>query len=195
MLELLFKLLNETQKDNILESVFHAIGHNNEHLTAEQIAILTTFKDQENTNVKHGLISALSGLDELKAIRTLIEFTNDKISSIRNWATFGISTRIEVNNIEIINALWNRVDDIDQETRYEAITGLVNRNDSRVKDVIFRELEHQEYGTLLFEAIQTLKDKDFLPLLEMNLKNAENDTNINNGWRFALEGTIKELKK
>jgi hypothetical protein len=194
VIELFFELLNKPQSDTILMSVLYGIGHNNESLTDNQIAILTVFKTNNNNDVKHGLISALSGLDNSRAIQALVEFTEDKIASIRSWSTFAIGTRIEVNNVEISNALWNRINDSDEETKFEAISGLANRRDSRVKGIIFRELKKESYGSLLFEAILTLNDKDFLPLLEANLKISQNENNVNNGWRYALQGAIEELK-
>ncbi len=194
--ELHFELLEKEQSDNVLKSIFHGIGHNNDELSKKQISKLVEFKTIKNTDIKHALISALSGLDNSDAINTLIEFTEHKTSTIRNWATFGIGTLIESDNIEIRNALWKRTGDTDFETKSEAIVGLANRKDEKIKYVIKSELENGDYGTLLFEAILTLDDKDFLPLLIKNLEMAKKDKDdIANGWVLALEGAISELKK
>ncbi len=194
--ELLFELLEKNQPENVLKSIFHGIGHNNDELSNKQISKLIEFKDLENIDVKHALISAISGIENLKAINVLIDFTKDKASSIRNWATFGIGNLIDSDNTDIRNALWDRVNDNDFETKSEAIVGLANRKDKRIKDIIISELENGDYGTLLFEAILTIKDKDFLPLLNRNLEIAKKDKDdIKNGWVLALEGTIDELKK
>ncbi|WP_405377574.1 hypothetical protein [Nonlabens sp. Asnod3-A02] len=194
--ELHFELLKEIQSDKVLKSIFHGIGHNNDELNEKQISKLVEFKTIKNTDIKHALISALSGLENSNAINTLIEFTEHKTSTIRNWATFGIGTLIESDNREIRNALWKRIDDTDFETKSEAIVGLANRKDEKIKGVIKSELKNGDYGTLLFEAILTLDDKDFLPLLIENLEIVKKDKNdIANGWVLALEGTISELKK
>jgi len=191
-----FELLEEIQSDKVLKSIFHGIGHNNDELNEKQISKLVEFKTVKNTDIKHALISALSGIQNSKAINVLIDFTKDKTSSIRNWATFGIGTLIESDNLDIRNALWNRVNDDDFETKSEAIVGLANRKDKRIKNIIISELENGDYGTLLSEAILTIKDKDFLPLLNRNVEIAKKDKDdIKNGWVLALEGTIDELKK
>ncbi|WP_299887152.1 hypothetical protein [uncultured Lacinutrix sp.] len=194
--ELHFKLLEKTQSDNVLKSIFHGIGHNNDELNDKQVSKLVEFQNVKNIDVKHALISALSGIEHSKAINVLIIFMKDKVSSIRNWATFGIGSLIESDNKEIRNALWNRVTDNHFETKSEAIVGLANRKDKQIKNIIISELKKGDYGTLLFEAILTIKDKDFLPLLNSNLEIAKKDKNdIKNGWVLALEETINELKK
>ncbi len=194
--DLHFELLEKNQTEKVLESIFHGIGHNNDELNDNQISKLIEFKDEKNIDVKHALISALSGIENSKSINVLINLTKDKNSSIRNWATFGIGNLIETDNNDIRNALWNRVKDKDFETKSEAIVGLANRRDKRIKDIILSELKNGDYGTLLLESILKLNDKEFLPLLNENLKIAKNDEDdIKNGWVLALKETIEELKK
>ena len=117
------------------------------------------------------------------------------MSHIRNWATFGLGTQIERNNKNIRETLWNRVNDKHQETKLEAIVGLAKRKDNRVNEIIKREIIDGEYGTLLFEAILEIKDKEFLPLLKQNLKNIKDDKNINPEWEKDLKNCINELIK
>lgn len=141
------------------------------------------------------MIFALLGINNLKSIHVLIDFTRDRNSYIRNWAIFGIGNLTEVDNVEIRTALWNRVKDNDFETKSEAILGLAKRKDERIKNVILSELKNENYGTLLFEAILIIKDDDFLPCLNKNLKIAKNDNDdIKNGWVLAIEETIEQLK-
>jgi len=195
-IELHFDLLEKAQTNNILRSIFHGIGHNNEELTDKQISKLLEFKNIKTESLKHALISALSGIENMNAIEALIHFSEDKSSSIRNWATFGIGSLIELDNTEIRNALWNRVRDHDFDTKSEAIVGLANRKDKRVKQIIMNELENESYGTLLLEAIVTINDQDFLPLLDRKLEIAkQSKEDIKNGWVLALSETINELKK
>lgn len=106
------------------------------------------------------------GIDNINAIETLIKLSSDKLSHIRNWATFGLGTQIERNNKTIREALWARVNDKHQETKLEAIVGLAKRKDKRVNDIIKREIIGGEYGILLFEAIIETQNKEFLPLLK-----------------------------
>ncbi len=194
--DLYFKLLNNENNPKVISAILSSISHNNENLSKKQISKLIEFKDHDNLNVRFDLTLAISCLENETAIKTLIELSNDKVSDIRNWAVFGLGTQIENDSEEIRTALWNRVNDNHFETKSEAIVGLANRKDKRIKDVIISELKNGDYGSLLLEAIQTINDKDFLPLLNRNLEIAKKDKDdIKNGWVIALEGTIDELKK
>tara|TARA_R110002051_G_scaffold324862_2_gene424204 strand:- start:11 stop:823 length:813 start_codon:yes stop_codon:yes gene_type:complete len=192
-IKLYFELLEEKQNDDVLFSLFFGISHNNEKLTNNQVLQLIKFKNSKNNDVRYSLVSAISGVDNPKAIETLIELSEDNFSSIRNWATFGIGTLCEKNNDRIIQALWNRIKDKHQETKLEAIVGLANRNQVAIKEQIIEELKSGEYGTLLFDAIETLMDKDFIPYLENNLKSAENDSGIKEEWIADLKQCLNKL--
>lgn len=177
----------------MLFSIFYGISHNNENLTKKRVLKLIEFKNSKNNDVRYSLVSALSGIENPKAIETLIELSEDKYSSIRNWATFGIGTLSEQNNDQIINALWKRTKDKHQETKLEAIVGLVNRNEVKIKEQMIKELKTGEYGILLFEAIETLNDKDLIPYLESNLKSTKNNNGIKEEWIADLKQCIKKL--
>jgi hypothetical protein len=192
-IKLYFNLLEENQNDDVLFSLFFGISHNNEKLTNNQVLQLIKFKNSKNNDIRYSLVSAISGVDNPKAIETLIELSEDNYSSIRNWATFGIGTLCEQNNDLIVKALWNRIKDKHQETKLEAIVGLANRKQVAVKEQIIEELKSGEYGTLLFDAIETLKDKDFIPHLENNLKSAKNDSGIKEEWIVDLKQCLNKL--
>ena len=194
--ELYFNLLENEKSPKVISAILSSISHNNENIKENQISKLIEYKNHSYSNVRFELTLAISCLENESAIKTLIELSNDKDSDIRNWAIFGLGTQIENDTEEIRTALWNRINDSNFETKSEAIVGLANRNDNRIKEVIISELKNGDYGSLLFEAILKLNDKAFLPLLNENLKIAENDSDdIKNGWNLALEETIKELKK
>lgn len=194
--DLYFKLLEHVKSPKLISAILSSISHNNENLNEYQISKLIEYKTHKFAAVRFQLTLAISCLDDNTAIKTLIELSNDKNSDIRNWATFGLGTQIENDNEHIRNALWNRINDSDFETKLEAIVGLANRMDKRIKKIIISELVKGDYGTLLFESILKLNDKEFLPYLNENLKIAyKNNDDIKNGWALALEETIKELKK
>jgi HEAT repeat protein len=193
-LKLYFELLKVEKDPEVLMYLLFSIGHNNDKLTKEQIEIICSFSNYENKMVKEGLVSALGFIDNLEVIEVLINLSNDKSNYIRNWATFYIGQGAR-NNKNIREALWQRVNDKHQETKLEAISGLAKRKDKRVVEVIKRELLEGEYGTLLFEAIVETGDKQFLPLLQQNLKSSKGDNTINNKWLKELKECIKELTK
>lgn len=194
-LKIYFDLFEAETDPDVLMSLLYSIGHNNDKLDNEQIEKICLFIDIENSWVKEGLVSALLGIDNLNAIETLIKLSSDKLSHIRNWATFGLGTQIERNNKTIREALWERVNDKHQETKLEAIVGLAKRKDKRVSDIIKREIIGGEYGTLLFEAIIETQDKEFLPLLKQNLRTIKDDKTINPEWKKDLKNCIDELTK
>ncbi len=193
-IKLYFDILEKEKDCNVLTSLFYAIGHNNESLNQKQIKKLIAFQTNENSSVRQGLVSSLLGLDNNQAIDTLIDLSNDKVPSIRNWATFGIGSQIETDNDKIRKALWNRIDDKNQDTKLEAIVGLAHRNEIKVREVIKHELTDGEYGTLLFEAIELLDCVEFIPLLKNNLITGRSDSGINPNWLKDLEILIDKLE-
>lgn len=193
-LKLYFDLLNIEIDSKVLMSLLYSIGHNNNKLNKTQIEKLCTFSDNDNYWVKEGLVSALGFVNDLNSINVLIKLSTDKLSHIRDWATFYIG-QSERNNKTIREALWARIKDKHQDTRFEAIVGLAKRKDSRINEIIKKELLEGEHGTLLFEAIIETGDKQFLPLLRQNLKSSKDDKTINSEWLKDLKECIKELTK
>lgn len=192
-INLYFDLLENEQSDDVLFALFFGISHNNENLTKKQVSKLVEFKDSKNTDVRYSLVSALSGIANPKAIETLIELSEDKFSSIRNWATFGIGTLSEENNDRIINALWKRTKDKHQETKLEAIVGLAKRKEFAVKEQIISELKNGKYTTLLFDAITELNDKELIPYLESELNSAKKDSKTNKQWLVELNECLNKI--
>ena len=190
-----FELLENEKEPAVIMSILCGIGSNNENLSKAQIKKLCAYADTKSGLIKEGLVFSLLGKNEDDAVKTLISLSTDKLSHIRDWATLGIGSQIEDDSVEIRNALWKRINDKHQDTKLEAIAGLAKRKDIRIKEIIKRELLDGEYGTLLFEAILDLNDKDFLPLLYQNLKLTEDSSDINPEWIKELKLCITELEK
>lgn len=163
--QLFFDILRKEKNKEVLLSVLAAIGHNNDNLPSTETAILTSFKSNKDENVRKALVFALLSVENKSAIDTLIHLTADKSSDIRNWATFGIGSQIEKDNKAIREALWQRVNDKHRETKLEAIAGLAKRKDSRIKEIIKKELLKGEPGALLVDAINDLNDKELVSSL------------------------------
>ena len=193
--KLFFDFLKKEKDAKALLSVLYAIGHNNEKLKTDEITLLVSFKGNADEGVREGLVSALLSVDNKLAIDTLIHLTTDKVSHIRDWATFGIGTRIERDNKVIREALWLRVDDKHEDTKFEAIVGLAKRKDKRIKEIIERELLNENHGSLLFEAIEELNDKYFLPLLRKQLVKAKKGDNNSPEWVKDLTNCINRLNE
>ncbi len=194
-MKLCFELLEIEKEPKVIMSLLYSIGHNNQFLNNSQIETLCSLKKTDNKLIKDGLFFSLLAVNDTNAINTLIFLSNDKLSHIRNWATFGIGTQTERNNKKIREALWNRVNDKHQETKLEAIIGLVNRKEVEVKEIIKREILNGEYGTLLFDAILQLNDKELIPLLKQQYVVEKENKDINPEWLDDLKYCINELEK
>lgn len=194
-LTLYLRILPNEKDPKVLESLLHAIGHNNGGLENKDIDKLSALKKHSYGIVRFGLIFALTGVDKPVAIDTLIYLSSDKDTDIRNWATFALGEQISRNNKAIRDALWARVDDADEDTRLEAVTGLAKRKDLRVHAVINRELATGEAGTLLFDALMVLGSPDFLPELKKLQKKSAKDDSIHPSWRLKLAEAIEVLQR
>jgi len=194
-IELFFGLLDRESDSKALFSLLFAIGHNNENLKQVQIERLIALKDEQNSTVRQALVNSLLGVDNEKAVETLIFLSNDKVNSIRNWATFGIGSQTERNTKTIREALWKRVNDKDQDTKLEAIAGLATRKENQVKEVIKQELISGEFGNLLYESIIELGETDFLPTLRQQQELANKDSGIKPEWKTDLQNCINKLEE
>jgi hypothetical protein len=194
-IKLFFKILPKEKNFDVLFALIYAIGHNNEKITTAEINIIAPFKNNASFRIRKALAFALLCVDNIIAINILIELSADKNTGVRSWATFGLGTQISRKSKSITTALWNRINDKDQETRFEAIVGLAKRKDPRIKDIIKREISADIYGHLIFRAITELGDLEFLPILEQLQKESINDQTISRHWLYELNDSIEELRE
>lgn len=192
-LALYIRILPKESDVKVLESLLHAIGHNNKELDDKGIDKLSYLKKHRYAVVRYGVIHALQGVDRPAAIDMLIELSTDKDTDVRDWATFSIGSMITRNNKAIRDALWARVNDTDEDTRMEAVMGLASRKDPGIYEIIRRELSTGEIGTLLFDAIAALGGQEFLSPLKKLHKQSANDHTIHPQWLSKLEDAIEEL--
>lgn len=187
-----FNLLKSKNSINVISSILYGIGHNNEILTDNQIDIICRFKYSKSATIRYSLAFALSGVENDNAINTLIQLSNDKDSDIRDWATFGIGSQTALDNLEIRQALWERVNDTDRTTRDEAIAGLAKRKDHRIKEILKNELNKADnLSSSTLEAIEDLDDNDFIELIEQKINKNRTEQTIPEDW---LVSTLEILK-
>ena len=192
-LKIYFDLLKTENNPEVLMSVLYGISHNKENLSESRIKILCSFTKNDNKLNKEGLVAALIGIENELAIETIIKLSSDKISHIRNWATFGLGTLLTIDNEKLRTALWNRVNDKHQETKLEAIAGLANRKDERINDIIIRELKSGEMGPLLLDSVLEMKNKAFLPIMNQHLTSIQNDQSISEKWKTDYKNCVNRL--
>ncbi len=193
ILKKFFSLLKKETDKYAISSLFYGIGHNNDHLTNTEIDLICSFKKHKSSRVRYSLAFALLTKEESKAIETLIELSKDKDSEVRNWATFGIGTQSEKDNEIIREALWKRINDKDKSTKFEAIIGLAKRKDKRIKEILKNELiKIDEFGSLILEAIEEFNDKEFITLIEEQIKRNKVTEKVNEDWLFE---TLEKLNQ
>lgn len=193
ILKIYFDLLKTETDKNVISSILYGIGHNNENLTEKQIDTIRAYKNHKNVTVRYALVNAILAIDKTKTIDILIELSKDKDSDIRDWATFGLGTQIETDTQIIREALWERINDTDNITRFEAIVGLAKRKDANIKEILKKELlEIDESGSLILEAIEEYNDKDFIFLIEEQIKRNKKHKKVEEDW---LLETLEKLKQ
>lgn len=193
ILSVFFRLLKTETDKNVISSLLYAIGHNNKKLTEKQIEIICSYKNHKSVNVRHSVVSSLLTIEKNEAVNTLIKLSKDKHSDVRDWATFGLGTQIELDNKLIRDALWERINDKDEGTRFEAISGLAKRKDKGVKEVLKTELENiDEFGSLILESIEEFNDADFIELIEEQIIKNKKLKKVNELW---LLNALEKLKQ
>jgi HEAT repeat protein len=98
----------------------------------------------------------------------LIELSADPDEHVRDWATFGLGTQIDVDDGDVRAALVERLSDPFLDAREEAAVGLARRRDARAFEPVRELLEADEVSTVTVEAAGYLADERLLrPLLEL----------------------------
>lgn len=194
--DLYFELLDHQQSPKVLKNILSAIGHNNNNngeLDDTRISKLTEFQNHPFSDVRFSLVLALSGIEHDMAIETLIKLSRDKHPGIRDWATFSIGSQIVTNNEKIIKVLWDRTNDEDEATRFEAISGLAKRKDPKIEELLIKELKNiDNHGCLILESIEALNDKDFIPLLENQIEINKKTKQVHEKWLLDCMEKLKE---
>src|SRR5205085_2509427 len=127
--------------------------------------ILIGLKQHSHAEVRFGVVTGLLGSTAPEAIQTLLDLSIDKNNDIRNWATFGLGSLIDIDTPAIREALLGRVKDDVAEIRGEALVGLACRQDSRAIPFIVKELSASTVTSLAVEAAAEAADQTLVPAL------------------------------
>jgi HEAT repeat protein len=146
----------------ILRDICIALGHLNDPRSIEPQLKFCLHPDWE---VRYGVVHGLSGQDDERAIAVLIKLSADDRPQVRNWATFGLGTLIEVDTPAIRSALYQRfiTEDVEAdetaEIYGEALVGLAHRKDDRILPRLIEELMSDRVSKLAIEAAEALVDE------------------------------------
>lgn len=185
---ILLYLLKSESDPGVLNSIGVGLGHLN---AAEGIKPLSKLKNHPDSDVRFGVVLGLSGHENDLAIATLIDLSRDEDDDVRDWATFALGSQLELDRADIRDALADRLNDKDDETRGEAFAGLAARHDSRVMAPLVAELSSDSVGILALEAATSLGAPELYELLlevkEWIGENEEQDKYFNGVLDEAIE--------
>jgi len=105
-----------------------------------------------------------------QAVEALILLSADADPQIRDWATFGLGSQLDVDGERVRDALAARLTDDEGDTAGEALVGLARRGDQRTLAPLLAWLA-ADPGNLIVEAAAELGAAEALPAL-LRLKHA-----------------------
>jgi hypothetical protein len=169
---ILLPMLDSEDDPSVFREVVLALGwYRDYHPTVvEQLARLVNHPDAD---VRLGLAMRLA-INNPVAIEATITLSVDENADVRNWATFALGQlsddeRKPVDSVQIRDALFARTCDEEAIVRYEALRGLVERDDRRVIELMAMEpLEgvlDDTFAEAIISAGKRLGDAQLLPAL------------------------------
>jgi HEAT repeat protein len=154
--KVLLRRLEAEQDPSALQAVGVALGHAGD--TGARRALLS-LADHPDASVRFAVAFALPsvGLSD-EALAVLRRLSRDDDDNVRDWATFGLAES-EADDVQTRDALAERADDPDDDTRAEGIFGLARRRDPRARMLVDRELRRPYVGALIERAREELDHK------------------------------------
>jgi HEAT repeat protein len=169
VLGILAPLLERETSLDVIRIALHGVGLSG---LAEGIPIVLRFAAHADGGVRldatHALYSCAGEQPSRATIGALIELSADPDEHVRDWATFGLGTQVDVDDGDVRAALVARLNDPFLDAREEAAVGLARRRDPRAFEPVRELLEADEVSTVTVEAAGYLADERLLrPLLEL----------------------------
>lgn len=181
----LVALLDDHEDPVVLTAIIDALGKSWDETA--NLSVLP-FADHEDPAVRLAVARAIpGGLDSDPAIVTvmdaLIRLSRDATDEVRDWATFGIGSILELDTSDVREALMARTADRSPIVRDEALVGLAHRRDRRVLPIVRELLAEPEPGPLAFEAAEYLADPSLLDALAPWFADNPDDRAVLGAWR------------
>ena len=163
--ELLLSGLHDISSE-VCRAAISGFGHRPHPLALPELIKFASHPDKE---IRFGVAVALGNYSEADSIDALVRLAKDDSDAVRDWATFGIGSMLEVDNPKVRDLLWANLQDNDEDVRGEALVGLAVRKDERVIPVLLGlldtncrvfELTASEAvaSPILLERLNTIKD-------------------------------------
>ena len=153
----------ENRDDDVLAAACLALGQLHDPRVCEPLARLRV---HANPDVRFSVACGLLGYVEPSAVNALLELSIDADDEVRDWATFGIGSQIDLDTPEVRDALFARLEDANPDVQSEALVGLARRKDARALPIIAEHLQSSDLQLLDLDAAARFADPSLLPLLE-----------------------------
>ncbi len=147
------ELIAQDTDSRVLQAAAVAIGHLGDPRGTREVIKVA---DNPDPDVRHAVAFALAGRTDPDAIATLIHLMSDETAHVRDWATFGLGEMNSVDTPEIREALYRRIDDVDEDTRYEALCGLARCGDLRSVPALIDAISKDKDNYSLWLPAETL---------------------------------------
>jgi len=161
-LPILFRLLANQTDVEVLSTTCWALGHLGDPSAVEPLVKL---KNHPHGDVRQAIVRGLWTHDDPLAVQALIELSTDEDEVIRDWATFGLGSQIDLDTPAIREALYARLGDSHSNTSGEAVIGLARRKDERMIQPLIDFLMMGDVGNMLLRAAEEMADLRLLPAL------------------------------
>lgn len=137
--DLLLDLLSHEDHPRVVASAVIALGHIHD---ARTLPIIYKFISHDSAVVRHGTAFALGCYsDDPSSVPGLMLLMMDPDQDVRDWATFGLGVWSNEDSSLICDALAQRLGDVFEGVRLEAVAGLSKRGDIRALPALAALLE------------------------------------------------------
>ena len=118
-------MLDEDQPEEVLVAVIEALGH---AWTELACLAVVPFADYPDDSVRLATVRSMVGGIESKAgsitvAAALMPRFPDEDSEVRDWATFGVGSMLDIDSVEIRAALRGNLEDVNYDVRCDALVG------------------------------------------------------------------------
>lgn len=163
----LLEMLVENQPVEVLVAVIIALGH---AWTESACLALVPFASHPDEQVRLVAVQSMPGgvestAGKLTVAGALIDRFHDDDTDVRDWATFGVGSILDIDSDAIREALRSNLKDPDYGVRCEALVGLARRRDQSTMEATIQFLEEESVGRLAVESAGLLADPRLLPAL------------------------------
>jgi len=155
---LVSNILKGEEEIQPLKSAIEALGHLD---NPDGIPLIIQHRSHPNSDIRFAVACALGSYpNDPRSAECLLLLMKDVDEEVRDWATFGLGVQGDLDSVEIRDALFEQLSDLNEEVREEAMAALGKRRDQRVMPFLLAALEPSAVSVPVIEAACDLLDMD-----------------------------------